>query len=442
VSRWGRASAVAAALAFVLGPIAVVPPAVVAQEFDISVDSVADLSGLTAVVAHSDDGVNFRADPGPDGKILDSLSDGTVVALRVDEVDTVHGDDGTRWWPVRFDGQDGWIAGLYLDDAGGAAPSDGESDDLPAASSTFGAGDYVAARTDDGTGLNIRSGAGTDFERIGSVPDGDVVQVMDGLETDDDGNGWYLVTDGDVTGYVFAGYLVGASQPNAPDDEPERQEVVFEIGDYVTSADGDDINIRHRGFVGSDIVGEISGSGVVRIVGRATFDDDGAAWYKVEDGDDRGYALGDLLVVTDAPAPATGPTGRFVYPLAGYVFTQSYGCTGFSFEPYDANLGCNFHNGIDLAASMYSSVMAADGGTVTAAGWCDCGLGYYVEIDHGNGFSTIYGHMAEQPYVAVGQVVNQGDVIGPVGSTGASTGPHVHFIIERNGSTVDPTSYL
>lgn len=446
VSRRARAFAVAAAFALVLGPVAFGPTAIGAQEFDVSVDSIEDLSGLTAVVAHSDDGVNFRADPGPDGKIIDTLPDGTVVDLRVDEEDTVYGDDGTRWWPVRFDGNDGWIAGFYLDDAGGASPSNDDDDGGDASSGetpSFGNGDYVAANTDDGAGLNIRSGAGTDFERVGSVANGDVVQVMNGPETDDDGDAWYLITDGDVTGYVFAGYLSAASQPNAPSDEPEHQDVVFEIGDYATSADGDEINIRHRGFVGSDVVGSIDGDGVVRIVGQATFDDDGLAWYKIEDGDIRGYALGDLLVATDGPpAAASGPTGSFIYPIANFVLTQGYGCTGFSFEPYDANLGCNFHNGIDLAAAMYTPIMAADGGTVTAAGWCDCGLGYYVEIDHHNGFSTVYGHMAEQPYVFVGQEVNQGDVIGPVGSTGASTGPHTHFMVKLNGSTVDPRNYL
>ena len=56
--------------------------------------------------------------------------------------------------------------------------------------------------------------------------------------------------------------------------------------------------------------------------------------------------------------------------------------------------------------------------------------------------STVYGHMAEQPYVFVGQEVEQGETIGPVGSTGASTGPHVHFMIKLNGSTVDPMGYL
>jgi uncharacterized protein YgiM (DUF1202 family) len=430
--------------ALALGPVAFGPRATGAQEFDVSVDSIEELSGLSAVVAHSDDGVNFRDEPGPDGEIIDTLPDGTVVGLRIDEVDTVYGDDGTRWWPVRFDGRNGWVAGFYLDDAGGASAADDDGGDASAGETlSFGSGDYVAANTDDGSGLNIRSGAGTDFERVGRVANGDVVQVMDGPEYDGDGDGWYLITDGDVTGYVFAGYLASASQPAAPVDEPAHQEVVFEIGDYVASADGDEINIRHRGFVGSEVVGSIDGGGAVRIVGQATFDDEGLAWYKVDNGDVRGYALGDLLVVTDGPPAApSGPTGSFIFPLANYVFTQSYGCTGLSIEPYDANLGCNFHNGIDLAARMYTPLLAADGGTVTAAGWCDCGLGYYVEIDHGNGFSTVYGHMAEQPYVFVGQEVNQGDVIGPVGSTGASTGPHVHFMVKLNGSTVNPQDYV
>jgi uncharacterized protein YgiM (DUF1202 family) len=438
--RWGRVFAIAAA-ALLLGTGPLVPVAVRAQEFDVSVDSIEELSGLTAVVAHSGNGVNLRAEPGQDGDVLDKLADGTVVALRIDEVDTVQGDDGIRWWPIRFDGQDGWIAGLYLDDAGGASPSDGQAAAPSLETPSFAADDYVEVRTDDGGGLNVRSGAGTDFERIMTVGNGDVLQVMDGPEYDGDGNGWYLVTDGDASGWAIAGFLVGASQPAAP-----KEEAAFGSGDYAAATTG--VNIRHRGGLGSDVVGSIAEGGVVQVVGEPVWDDQGDAWYKIDAGDVRGYVLGDLMVASDAPAPPappaapSGPTGRFIYPLANYVVTQGYGCTGLAVEPYDANLGCNFHNGIDLAAPAYSPIMAADGGVVVAAGWCDCGLGYYVEIDHGNGFSTVYGHMAEQPYVSVGQTVNQGDVIGPVGSTGASTGPHVHFMVKVNGSTVDPFGYL
>jgi murein DD-endopeptidase MepM/ murein hydrolase activator NlpD len=135
-------------------------------------------------------------------------------------------------------------------------------------------------------------------------------------------------------------------------------------------------------------------------------------------------------------------TGAFRFPLDNYTITQEFGCSYLGYYSYNDAWGCPVHDGLDLAAPMYTELKAADGGTVTAAGWCDCGLGYYVQIDHGNGFSTIYGHMAEQPYVSTGQAVAKGQVIGPVGSTGASTGPHVHFMLLQNGGSINPRDYL
>ena len=83
-----------------------------------------------------------------------------------------------------------------------------------------------------------------------------------------------------------------------------------------------------------------------------------------------------------------------------------------------------------------TAIYAADGGTVTYAGWGG-GLGYYVSIDHGNGFKTIYAHCSAL-YVSKGAKVKQGDVIGLSGNTGYSTGPHLHFEINKNGSSYDP----
>lgn len=103
--------------------------------------------------------------------------------------------------------------------------------------------------------------------------------------------------------------------------------------------------------------------------------------------------------------------------------------------------GCYFHNGVDLAAPFGSPIEAADGGTVEQAGWCDCGLGYYVKIDHGDGFETVYGHMSEY-YVTPGEQVSKGETIGAVGSTGNSTGPHVHFIVDYHGTDENPLDYL
>jgi murein DD-endopeptidase MepM/ murein hydrolase activator NlpD len=128
---------------------------------------------------------------------------------------------------------------------------------------------------------------------------------------------------------------------------------------------------------------------------------------------------------TPTPAPARG-TGSFIWPTTG-VITQYFHSA---------------HNGWDIANRMYTNIWASDGGTIIFSGWNNYGLGYAVGIDHGNGFVTWYGHMAEHPPVRVGQWVNQGQYIGPMGSTGFSTGPHVHFVIAYNGVYQDPGNYL
>jgi murein DD-endopeptidase MepM/ murein hydrolase activator NlpD len=330
-----------------------------------------DLANAAALVAEPE-GVNLREDPGSSSPAVKTLSYQTVVDLRVDEVDTVY-TEGSRWWPVQIDGLVGWIAGQYLAPAEAASTepevaSDAAVSDAPSkVADWFEAGSYVLATTDDGSGLNIRADGAPDAERIGIVPENDVVQVMDGPYNDPIGNPWYLITEGDVTGFVSGWYLSRADQPAAD------------------------------------------------------------------------------LAQTDIPPKVTVPglaTGTFEYPLDSWVFTQPFGCSPYGFEPWNAAVGCNFHNGVDLAADAYTPIHAADGGVVEYAGWCDCGLGYYVKIDHGNGFKTLYGHMAEMPWVSTGQAVTKGDVIGPVGSTGASTGPHVHFIVDLDGIDQDPLAYL
>lgn len=100
------------------------------------------------------------------------------------------------------------------------------------------------------------------------------------------------------------------------------------------------------------------------------------------------------------------------------------------------------HTGVDIASSGISgsSIYAAKGGTVIKAGY-NRGYGNYVVIDHGDGYATLYGH-ASSLCVSAGQVVSKGDVLGYVGSTGYSTGPHLHFEIMHNGEYTDPLGYF
>lgn len=99
------------------------------------------------------------------------------------------------------------------------------------------------------------------------------------------------------------------------------------------------------------------------------------------------------------------------------------------------------HTGMDLAVPTGTAVRAALPGTVTVSQYNSGGYGYYVMIDHGNGLSTLYGHNSKL-LVRVGQTVEAGDMIALSGSTGRSTGPHVHFEVRVNGERTNPRSYL
>jgi len=133
-----------------------------------------------------------------------------------------------------------------------------------------------------------------------------------------------------------------------------------------------------------------------------------------------------LVTAYTGPVPegARG-TGRFQWPVLGRI-TQGYWYG---------------HRAIDVGAPTGSAILAADGGFVSFAGWTDVGYGYLVVIDHANGFATYYAHMSNI-YVFVGQAVERGQVIGAVGSTGWSTGPHLHFEVRYYGVQQNPRAYL
>jgi len=140
-----------------------------------------------------------------------------------------------------------------------------------------------------------------------------------------------------------------------------------------------------------------------------------------------------------APAVAQSSSG-FVWPVQG-IITQRFGPSGLWMEPAYQGYA-HFHQGLDIATAAGTPIAAAASGTVTFAGWNGSGYGYMVKIDHGNGVSTLYAHMASQPWVSVGQWVEQGQHIGLIGTTGASTGPHLHFAVQVNGVWENPENYL
>jgi len=131
--------------------------------------------------------------------------------------------------------------------------------------------------------------------------------------------------------------------------------------------------------------------------------------------------------------PETAP-GMLSWPVSGTI-TSPF---GYRNNPFGG--GMEFHQGLDIAAPMGTTVKAAAGGTVISAGWYG-GYGNYILIDHGGGMATGYGHLS-QIFVSSGQQVGKEQPIGAVGSTGMSTGPHLHFEVRINGKPTDPAAYL
>lgn len=102
-----------------------------------------------------------------------------------------------------------------------------------------------------------------------------------------------------------------------------------------------------------------------------------------------------------------------------------------------------YHNGLDIATpwGQMPPIYACGEGKVVRSGWDPWGLGLHIIIDHGNGYSTVYGHMSKL-LVSVGAEVSKGEVIGIMGSTGRSTGPHIHFIVKYKGTSQNPLKYI
>ena len=146
-----------------------------------------------------------------------------------------------------------------------------------------------------------------------------------------------------------------------------------------------------------------------------------------------------LLAVSVFAGPLSpGSPGAPVKPMPAWEVTQRFGCTGFYFEP---RLGScdHFHSGIDLAAASGTPVSAVLAGTVEVlqASGAAGGYGLHVVVTHAGGLTTLYGHLAAVS-VQGGQVVQAGELIGYEGSTGLSTGPHLHFEVRRADVAVDP----
>ena len=146
-----------------------------------------------------------------------------------------------------------------------------------------------------------------------------------------------------------------------------------------------------------------------------------------------------ILPAPPAPVASQPPGPRESWPLRG-VITQPYGCTQFDLEHPTPDCPGGFHTGIDIAEVQGTPIHAAGSG-IAYPFQDDQRYGNHVVIQEAGGLSTLYAHMVKTG-VAWGQSVKTGDVIGWVGSTGNSTGPHLHFEVRYAGVPLDPMTYL
>jgi murein DD-endopeptidase MepM/ murein hydrolase activator NlpD len=141
-----------------------------------------------------------------------------------------------------------------------------------------------------------------------------------------------------------------------------------------------------------------------------------------------------ILAKTFTPDSIIPGTGQMMYPVVAPI-TSPFGYRTHPILGYQ-----KFHSGMDFGADYGTIIYAADSGNVVFAGWYG-GYGNAVIIEHGNGISSLYAHTAEV-YVTEGQAIQKGQPVAAVGSTGFSTGPHLHFEVRINGEPVDPAQYL
>lgn len=360
--------------------------------------------------------LRIRADAALDGGIVAAAPEGAVLQVVGGPTNDAA---GNGWYPVDYDGLQGYVGASYLSATSAAlsarqplATASTSTGVTAATGDAFGAGGRVAVSNTGGWNLRLRAAAGVESAVAGAADEGTVLLVLGGPTTDAQGNVWYDVSYDGVNGFARASYLSSttaalSSRPITP--APASAQAV------AAAAPGSAPAAQPATPSSAPAAQPVAAPQPTATAPPASRPTPQA-----------------VPSSTPATTPAPGATGNFIYPAKG-TFTQGFG-------ENVAVYGPGGHNGIDIANTLGTPVVAADAGTVVVAGW-QGGLGYAVIIDHGNGFRTEYGH-GSAVKVSVGQKVSQGQVILAMGSTGFSTGSHVHFSVVKNSVYLNPLNYL
>ena len=260
-----------------------------------------------------------------------------------------------------------------------------------------------------------------------------------------------LVSDNPVSALAYASADIAASpfsflktrksEAEAPSTADRADTLFLAINRTLRSIEDDQMSrvasLATNAYETAEAIGDALESAGLNVTGDLGKGDVGGPFIPIDSGanfDTRVRELDDALGKLEALKKEVRRL-PIANPAANWVVTSSFGSRS---DPFlDSNA---FHAGMDFRAQTGAPILATAAGVVTKAGW-NGGYGRLVEIDHGNGFSTRYGHMSKV-LVAEGDKVKIGDVIGQVGSSGRSTGPHLHYEVRKNGTAVDPLRFI
>ena len=381
--------------------------------------------GASGRIAVSNTGgwpLRLRATSSLDGGVVAAAPEGAVLQV----TDAAAFDDaGNAWYPVNYDGLHGYVGAAYV-----TATDAALSERQPIATAAVAAvtesgtaiarGSRVAVSNTGGWDLRIRETAGLDGAVFGAATEGAVLLVVNGPVADNEGNIWYGVDYDGVTGFARATYL--APTTAALTSRPVAVMVAAPAPAAAAPAPAPAPAAEPAPAAPAPAPAPSQAPTPAQAPAPAPTPAPQPAPSRAP-------------APQPTPAPSQAPeraTGSFIWPAQGR-FTQGYGGNSGFYGP-------GGHNGIDIANSVGTPIVAADAGVVTYAGWKG-GFGNAVVIDHGNGFVTEYGH-GSSIKVGVGQRVSRGQLIMAMGSTGNSTGSHLHFSIIRNGVYVNPMNFL
>jgi len=234
---------------------------------------------------------------------------------------------------------------------------------------------------------------------------------------------------------AVAGFAFAAPQSSGETSVPVAAAIAQAPSDPMAPASGDDTStLTPASAAAADALAadEQAKADAAKVADAKAAEAAGAAAQAAEAQGKPGLSGVDWSLYGSAGTPVVVPDGQFIYPVTGFTVSSPF---GWRTVPYR-----EFHSGVDLAVGCGTPIVAAADGVVTYAGWNNS-LGNYTEISHGS-LSTGYGHQASI-VVTVGEQVKQGELIGYVGSTGMSTGCHVHFqAINPQGGVFDPRSLI